>query len=378
MNVSPEGNRAPGAPPGISKWARMNFLRTESVRRRQRACQSKPTGTYVAIDHGEAGSTFRGLQTCGSLTCPVCGPRIAATRVREVEAAVDAHRSAGGRIGFGTLTLRHHRGQSLAFLLASVSACWKAATNGRGWRRDRLEHSVQGYARVFEVTYGRHGWHVHVHFLTFQDGDATPDGLLASMFRRWSDAAVRRGLGAPLMRAQDLHELRGASTAAQVLGLYFAKQAAELGAGDSAAIALEAAGGPLKAQGGLTPAELLDLAAAGDSAALRLWNEYELAMESARTIGWSRGLRDDLGLAAPLDDAAAAAAPPLHEHPERVEVPGPAWSLLVRTGRRGAVLEYATGHTPGELHAWLRAQGIDAYLRDLERDRLDAWHVNST
>lgn len=374
MTVAPLANDPGGVISARRKWALLDWLKWNSCMPRQRACQSKPRDTFVSIDQGDGAAGFVGLQSCGSIACPHCGPKIAASRTRDVQDAVQLWQAGDGRsLAFGTLTLRHHRGQSLDSLFDAVAACWKAATNGRAWRRDRRDYGIGGYVRVFEVTHGAHGWHVHVHFLAFLGDDASPwadveasGGLLASMFDRWSRKAVALGLRAPLLRAQDLHRVTGdPEDTARSMGLYFAKQAAALGAElDAESIAFEVTGGPLKKQGSRSPGDLLCMAVAGDRAAERLWGEYELAVSRRRTIGWSRGLRDLLGIGVEPDDQEAAdAADVPHVHDVRVALAGPSWSRLVRNGWRGEVLEYARTHTPASVVAWLRARDLVAWLQ---------------
>jgi hypothetical protein len=94
------------------------------------------------------------------------------------------------------------------------------------------------------------------------------------------------------------------------LASYFSKDAERLGAESTAeSVGWEMTGGMGKRGRweSVAPMQLLDLALAGSPAAVDLWGEYELGMEGRRTVGWSRGLRDLLGIGAEVDDEAVAA-----------------------------------------------------------------------
>lgn len=345
----------------------MEWLRTHSVRRRQRACQSKPIAAAVELRRSDDGAAFAGLQSCGSATCPNCGPSVARHRREEIEQAVRLWAEHSRPVLFGTLTLRHDRGHSLAFLLDAVAAAWKAATNGRAWARDRRDHGIRAVVRVWEVRLTQNGWHVHVHFLAFADAGHTGDGLLASMFDRWSRAARRFGLRAPLLRAQDLHRVEGdPAAAAASLGDYFSKDAEAAGRAAPDAIALEMTAGTAKVgRYSLGPGQLLERAIAEDDGAGRLWSELELAMESRRTIAWTKGARDLFGLAGErTDEEVAAELPDASEREPAVVLGGREWSRLVRAGLRGPLLAIAARQElrPADIVRWLAARGLHAWL----------------
>lgn len=342
-----------------AKWRRMEWLRHESLRKRQRLCMSRPRSRVVQLRRSaEYGAGFAGLQSCGGVTCPHCGPKIAAHRRAEIAQAVNLWRAVHGRkVFFGTLTLRHHRRQSFDALADAVSACWKAATNGRSWRKDRDRYGVRGFVRVFETTHSAlNGWHVHVHFLLFTDSTlAAPDPLLRSMFTRWAAKAGALGLAVPLLRGQDLVEARGDDVADR-MGAYFAKDAEVAGEASGEALGWELAGGGGKRARGshsMSPGALLDYAIAGDRAAENLWGEYELGMEGRRTVGWSRGLRALLGVGLERTDDDVAAEEAGDSEDAVVSFTGPQWRRLVERGLRGPVLAAAASLDPVDLLAWL-------------------------
>jgi hypothetical protein len=306
------------------KWIELDYLRLESTRKAQRSCLLGTRSKTVGVRVSGVGAGYSGLMHCGFATCPNCAPQIGAVRREDINAAVTNHRAMGGEVLMLTMTLRHNRRQSFETLRAALSKCWDAATSGRGWRRDREEAGIVGVTRVWEEKWSiSTGWHLHVHALLFVRDvgpDSTPCGvffpqrfaprrnrplggseggdpqtLLASLFGRWQRKALEMGLDAPLLRGQDLHVVTGEDV--DVLGGYFAKQATEDGARTAEEIAWELSNPDGKSRGeSFTPAEIRSLAVDGDPQMQALWGEYEQGMAGRRTIAWTRGLRDLLGL----------------------------------------------------------------------------------
>jgi hypothetical protein len=346
------------------KYRLLDFLKRESRRSRQRKCMAVASGDTVSVVESSAGGVgFAGLQTCGSITCPWCGPKIGAGRCDEIIAAVELHRATGGRVLFGTLTLRHNRGQSHAELADAIATSWHRATGGRGWADDRRSYGIVGTIRVWETKFNdANGWHVHVHFLVFVGaGWVDPEKLMASMFTRWQRAAVSLGLAAPLLVGQDLHEVTG-EQAAQQLGGYFAKEAIENGLSTAEALGWELTGGDGKTRGeSFTPGQLLQLASLGDRKALALFNEYELSMKGRRSIAFSRGLRELLELDIWKSDAEIAAGEDLADTVEILRLPARVFRKIARDGLRGEVLDVAREFGAVTLTRWLLKRGYPLY-----------------
>lgn len=318
--------------PRRGKWDELDWLRVNSTLKSQRNCLLGTVGKTVGVRVSSVGAGFSGLMHCGRVACPNCGPRIGAVRRDEINRALENHRATGGRVLFGTFTLRHHLGQTFAELSAALSLCWSAATGGRGWVSERNQHRIRHSLRVWEEKWSLEtGWHLHVHFLLFIEaephGSTTPPGsvaasvvpsrrllppqnagpdcaaLLAGMFGRWQRKALAMGLSAPLLIGQDLHEVTGDDV--DVLGGYFAKQAEDMGRSDSESMAWELSNPNGKASGvSFTPAEIRSLAVGGDPEMAVLWAEYEQGMINRRTIAWSRRALELLGVGEEKSDQA--------------------------------------------------------------------------
>lgn len=362
-----------------SKWRAMDWLRVESVRKRQRACQLKAAGDTVGMRASEThGYGFAGLQSCGSITCPHCGPKIAAHRRAELVTATTNARQAGYRQFFGTLTIRHHAGQSADAVMDAVSAGWRAVTGDRRWKDERTTWGLAGFVRVFETKYGRNGWHTHCHFLLFVRPSETHDldlavfgddylreQLFVGMFSRWAVAVQAEGFAAPLPIAQDFHEVLADD--GHKLAEYLAKQAGAEAPHEMSEtrMAWEMSSHGTKSArnyaSGFEMRSVLELAVEGDERAAAVWNEYELAMQGRRTIAWSRGLRDELGVGAELTDDEVAAEDAGDD--TLVSIDRGSWRRIAkRSGFRFRALQTLADHGPAHTVAWLHDLGVSAWV----------------
>lgn len=351
-----------------SKWEKIDWLRVESTVKRQRSCMSRPLGKSVGIRVSEGVAGVSGVMHCGRIACPNCGPRIGADRRQDINRAVENWRAGGGVVLMLTLTLRHHKGQRFAELAGAMSGCWAAATGGRGWVKDRQLHGIAGTVRVWEEKWSiASGFHCHVHALLFLDAptDDTPEisTLLASMFGRWARAAVAQGLAAPLMIGQELHLVTG-DDAGEQLGGYFAKQAEDTASKTAESMAWELSNPNGKAAGdSFTPAEILEYAVGGDDTMAAVWAEYEQGMIGRRTIAWSKGLRDLVGLDAEKTEQEAADQETSTKEDTVLSMTARSWLRLSSArGKRYELLRLVTQESPEAALAWLHSLGCVAVL----------------
>jgi len=287
-------------------WQALKVAHRITKNKRQAYCRRVIRGDQVTIEmrpqrDGDRAS-FGGLFHCGRNGCPVCGPKIAAERAADIALAVTEWYSQGGRVAFGTWTMRHSGAQSLVELLDAMGKAWSAVRQNKTPRRLRDAHSV-GEILKLEMTVGpRSGWHPHKHGLTFLKPGTTDDeaaALDAAQFKAWSASLERQGYGTADLKGHDFRVLE-LDQAREEIGRYIAK-----------AVGHElAAAGTKRARGeNRTPLELLlDLQALGLEADRRLWLEHEDAMKGKRVLRWSPGLRDRLlsDVGAELTDQEAA------------------------------------------------------------------------
>lgn len=359
-----------------STWERMEWLREESRVQRQRKCGMRAhSDTVNATQKGDRVG-FRGVMLCGSRRCPDCGEKLARALRDDLERAIGRWRAEGGVVYFGTFTLRHRLTDRFSDLADAISHCWGRATSGRAWVKDRRDFGIDYWFRIQEEKYSEEfGWHIHVHFLVFAhklEGVAgRPDELLGSMFRRWRAGATSLGLKAPLLRAQDLHEVSEGDAAE--LAAYFAKQTTDYGAEDAEDMAWELSSPSTKTRGGIGPADILVQAMRHPEPHAReqrriLWHEYETGMAGRRIIAWSRGLRDDLGLGPELT-AEDVQTTDLEKKEAVVQVSLPARVFTRIMAPRGSRADFAAvlvKEGPAAARDWCRdraeRRGFDAEL----------------
>jgi hypothetical protein len=102
----------------------------------------------------------------------------------------------------------------------------------------------------------------------------------------------------------------------------------------------------------------------GQEYARRLYAEFERGMKGRRTIAWSQGMREALGLGAELTDEQLAERQEAQEAATRdtlVSISGQDWrKFTARPGRRAELYAVAQTLTPGELVEWLSGYGVSA------------------
>lgn len=283
------------------RYERRAFLWGASALPRLRNCGRAPWAEVIWLRFRDGVAGWHGLQHCGSVwSCPVCSSRIRFTRSREVAAVLARAVEDGHPLGFVTLTMRHHRGQSLIDLWDAAAAAWRRASQGRQWRRV-VGSVVTGVVRVWEVTYGANGWHVHVHaVVVMEPGQAGAfDGVAAGMYERWSAGLQAAGLDAPLLRGQDWHVVEGEAGHIE-LAWYVLKVSEPEVVGRALGFELgySMSGRAQSVLATRTPFHLLDeVRLLGDADSFDAWLEYESGSRGRRQIGWSKALRERFGVA---------------------------------------------------------------------------------
>ena len=358
-NLSPAARRR-------LRHARRDVLWRASSLARARCCgrvlQDLDAGARARLRDGVAG--WAGLQHCASVwVCPVCASRILVHRALEMGAVLQRAVELGYSLAFCTFTMRHHLGQRLADLWTGGQKAWQAAISGKYWQRAK-SLGVAGWVRVWEVAWGRNGWHVHVHLvLVLTPGAAAQlDGIASGMWERWDRSLERSGLSS-LRVGQDWHLVEG-DQAADDLGGYLAKLAnstegeglgLELTHGMPGRAATVAATRP-------TWAILDHLELTGEAPALELWHEWERVSKGKRQVGWSKGLREQFApevVEQTDDDIVAEELGTASDDVLRLDAES--WRELVRTPGR-----------PVELLELLECGGVE-----LAAAALDQWGIRT-
>ena len=277
-----------------SRYANRYKLWKLSSLPRVRDCGRVSVSDFPGINLREGKATYQGLATCGSVwACPVCNSKIMTSRSADVKKAIDVWSGAGKTFAFQTLTMRHHKGQSLDELWKGLSFAWQRLNSGATAKQEVAKYGQAGFIRVVEITYGSNGWHIHIHILRFLERALTDyerGNWAEAQFQRWSKALTSKGFAEPLRAAQDFKLTNNADDLAK----YMTKQG-NFGGKLSMEITSQAT---KKAKlGGRKPFDILeDYIADPTGKDKDLWNEYEQASNGKKQTHWSNGLRDLLGI----------------------------------------------------------------------------------
>jgi hypothetical protein len=142
---------------------------------------------FIDFHAGTSGSAYvAGVMWCGRWLCPACGS-FAQRRRREALVERAPVVAAAGRTFLFTPTLRHRMGVRYSDLRHALAAVTKAMKHHRQWRK------VIADVRADEVTWGRHGFHLHKHILLTLAADADVDAFRDWLETFWSEQARKQG-----------------------------------------------------------------------------------------------------------------------------------------------------------------------------------------
>jgi hypothetical protein len=262
------------------RWA----WKHSSLRQSVGQCERHPYGSGVTAYYASGKLSFGGLARCSSVhACATCAARIRRGRAGELSAGLTGLVKRGGSVVPLTLTERHWQGLSLVEALKTIKAAWRAVCQNRAVAalRKRL---LWEYCCPFELTYGRHGWHVHMHpCLAFPEMLSLADVREVEdvVFRAWQAALARMDKRLTPDREHVVRsELVTRHGQVSAVGHYVSK--------------LEGLGSEIsrmdrKSGKGEAPFEIQARAMAGDERALALWHEYERATHGLRAMNYSKG-----------------------------------------------------------------------------------------
>jgi hypothetical protein len=248
----------------------------------------------VALYHDPEGGhrvAFHGLMTCGSpWICPVCAPTLAEQRGEALAKTLEYFHGMGFRIVHAVLTVRHTRGEALADVFKALADAWRRMGKSRAFRP---YWSGLGYARAIEITFGKNGWHPHIHLALIVPPERDLYALREALWEAWSGAVLEVGW-APSDRNAYFYDIVENATDVSEVAHYVAKTT-------NWGIGAEITGGVRKkSTEGLVPFQLLAAA----------WWGYLEDPESMRSWFPERG--DDLEDPAPwLPGASRLAEGPL-------------------------------------------------------------------
>lgn len=317
--VGKEGSQSENAKSSetrTARWSALGILWDMSTLERVRKCGRVPVlpggcvGVRKKVRKKSEAVGYAGLATCGSVwACPRCSAKIMAVRRLELGALIAEAADQGLTVVFGTVTLRHRKGQSLAQLWDALTKGQRGVTNATKVKRIRQQLGRVGYVRATEVTYGGNGWHPHIHTLQLFEKGVTQDQLdelRDAEFAVWKRQAVNRGLGAPMKKR---YELRKVADANVQFSDYFAKGVYDPSVPRaSKSVGFEMTGSMTKKgrKGSRSPWQVLeDFGQSGDLDDWDIWEQYEVASKGKRALVWSNGLKKMFGVGEKGDEEIA-------------------------------------------------------------------------
>lgn len=269
---------------------------------------------------------FKGLAVCGSVWfCPVCAAKITERRRVELSMAIARSEHVDLIPYMLTLTVRHHKQQSLSLILERFGKARRTMLNREQWKSWAKRIRLEGSVRSLEVTHGENGWHVHTHeilFCRFGEEPRAQDILSA-----WQKACVDSGLECPDVHGVDI------KTGDEEIGNYISKWGMDA--------ELTKSMSKRGRNGNRSPWDFLrDYFTGGDEADADLFRAYAKAFKHKRQLVWSDGLRDLLGLKVECSD---------HELAEEIEngsvllgsLSVKQWRTIIKFNKEGEVLHLA-------------------------------------
>lgn len=301
---------------------------------------------------------FGGLQTCGSVWhCAPCAAKISERRGDEVQHAINYCLDRGGFVSFVTRTVPHAVSDSLLDILTKFRLADAKYKNNRHYKATVKNFASFGQIKVFEITVGLNGWHLHVHEIMLHHAVSITNVyscLENNLYRLWADAALKSGFDEP-SRAHGLQVQNGDFAAAYLAK--FAKQSTS-----NWNVSRELTKQHIKkSKFGFSPFDLLRAYRDDPKPEyLELIREYGEVMHGARQLIWSRGLKELVALENLSDQEIA----------EQIEAEAvlaglislDQWRFIIKNDLRATVLMLVKNHDFSAMTAFLLSLGCPVFV----------------
>lgn len=323
---------------------------------------------YRSQRHGNA--FYGGLVVCAKPGCPVCATKVSERRRVEIAHAFDWAYNNGKKVVMLTFTHPHRAWDSLSDQLKRQSQAFAKLRAGNPWKRI-LPDGYLGLIRSLEVTYGRNGWHPHLHEAWIVDKDADVSGLRRKVLKRWLKMLCRVGMVTlppvgdgkrfAALRAFYRHsvDVMDNVSTSDYLAKHDEASKGAWGADREIAKASSKRG----RAAGRTPFQLLADCRDGDEKAGRLYVDYVEAIKGRPPVFWSQGLKALVGVDE-LNDQQIA-----ERHDDKADVLGMLelddWRMVRQAGYRAHLLQVA------EEGGWPAVQVLLKFLEEKSRDKVE-------
>jgi hypothetical protein len=367
-----------------------------------------PEYQYVTlnVNPADCSSRWHGLVCCQSYSCPHCAAARSEHDRHELTVALAAATKRGWHPVMVTPTMSHNMFQPLDINRDQLANAFDRCFSGRWWQDVQEEYQLQCKVKMWETTFGKNGWHPHMHILIWSAielNDYALAGLQKTLALRWVEILSKLGRWATLEHGLTVE------AADSKIADYIAKWGHEPSE-QSWGVESEMTKSHLKKNrlDGMTPFELLG-AAAGESDRLeklshilkgqnreqlenragRLYVEYFKAFKGKPRLHWGK-TKDLLGLDRELELYAQAEAeaqqptsPELEPYPMVMIERGCEW-VKVTGGYKGEDLrcdlsEVCETLNPYLVRQWLADRQIVATIPGVAWERFNqlggrTWH----
>lgn len=221
---------------------------------------------------------YGGLMVCGSVwTCPVCASKISERRRQELKQALDIHKESGGKVAMLTLTFSHKWDDNLLETLKKFTAATKRFRSGKRYKNVMDKLGRVGTITTFEITWGKNGFHPHIHMLIFYNSRESIKKTEMELFELWQKACNANNLLTSFMYGLTLQRGDQADKYISKWGLDQELTKSHIKKGK---------------EEGLTPFDFLRRYAETENEYwLHLFRDYAYAMKGKSQLRWSKGLK---------------------------------------------------------------------------------------
>lgn len=315
-------------------------------------CLRKPVPGAARIEIHKSKSTgaahYRNLVVCARIWhCPVCAARISEERRLELSKAVN---SWTGGLALVTYTASHSNRSTLPNVLSPILSAYRRFKSGRVFEELTDFYGWNGSVKSLEVTYGKNGWHPHIHELVFltNEMDQKRIGFFEHQVKmRWIDCLKKEKQFASVERGVTVKN--GDNDVADYVGKF-----GETKVRKEWTVAHEVAKSLVKKAklDGRSPLQLLYDYMLGDQNAGKLWIEYALVFKGKHQLVWSRGMRQLLNLSEEKSDEVLAET---YEQDSALlaEITLGRWYAILEANAQGEVLNNAEHMEAMEFRQWL-------------------------
>lgn len=276
-----------------------------------RAIKGAGTNLYLT----ENATLYHNHIRCRSWTCPLCAPKRAWGRTKEIEQALINAHNKGYKQLFITFTIPHTVKQKTATVLRHLSSAYHIFRNDRKIKKMLAACGFIGQIKSLDFTYTVNGCHAHYHTIYIFDSTETPENLAATVYNTvltsW-DAAVYKETGRHISRKYGLD--------IEVIDLgdneYDQEQAQKLAEYTAKVISLYTTKYENQ-KGSISPFDLLDLNQEAQNKPI--FQDYYIGTKGVRRLVFSRDLKQKLDIQ-PVEYERPAQAPIAYIAPAFIDV----------------------------------------------------------